>query len=57
MTTEDKKEVLGVVKVLAGISLIVVSSSFMNFQLLDAIYLGVIGWHFLNYLYFKMHHI
>lgn len=57
MTTEDKKEVLEAVIVLAVISFIVVSSSFMDFQLIDAIYLIVIGYSFLNYLYQKMHHI
>lgn len=57
MTTEDKKEVLGAVTVLAVISFIVVSSSFMDFKLIDAIYLIVIGCSFLNYLYQKMHRV
>lgn len=57
MTTEDKKEVLSVVKILAVISFIVVCSSIMNFHILDVIYLGVIGCIFLNYLYHKIHHI
>ncbi len=57
MTTEDKKEVLGAVMVLAVISFIVVSSSFMDFKLIDAIYLIVIGFSFLNYLYQKMHRV
>lgn len=57
MTTDDKKEVLEVILVLAVISLIVISSSCMDFGFLDASYLAVIGWSFLNYLYHKIHHV
>lgn len=57
MTTEDKKEVLNVVKILAVISFIVVCGSIKDFHILDVIYLVVIGCIFLNYLYHKIHHI
>lgn len=56
MTTEEKKDVLCVVRALLMISLLVISSSIMSFNILDVVYLVVIGICFLDYLKEKRKH-
>lgn len=56
MTTEEKKDVLCVVRALLMISLLVISSSIMSFSILDVVYLVVIGICFLDYLKEKRKH-
>lgn len=53
MTAEDRKDILYVVRPLLIISFIVVSSNVFKFHIIDAIYLGLIGVCFINYLYEK----
>lgn len=50
MTTEDKNDVKYVVKILLIISLLVVSSSIVEFNIIDVIYLSFIAVCFINYL-------
>lgn len=56
MTTEEKKDVLYVVRALLLISLLVISSSIVSFHILDVVYLVVIGISFLDYLRQKRKH-
>lgn len=56
MTTEEKKDVLYVVRALLIISLLVISGSIVSFHILDVVYLVVIGICFLDYLRQKRKH-
>lgn len=56
MTTEEKKDVLYVVRALLIISLLVICGSIVSFHILDVVYLVMIGICFLDYLRQKRKH-